>query len=452
MRTRTKPTKTAAAQQPAETAPKPLPLPDDNPPKLFILPKSLSKNAKIVTLAHPRTLAPTRYYHCPETGIYEIKRIEAPPSSCRSLLLAPEQDESKEQDIEVDAEEGSEAQSASSQGYVCQNAAFFTVTAIDPLFLVLPVLSPKPKPASAKIEGKALFLSADDLFENFFEHSKHMRNLTRHENTRHLLESRLAAVCDAVDAGDEKMYRLNYDNLLKELMSKAEAMSESGLPPSMEENFVKRALEVPMVSLLVEEEENRLKREESISELALLDTSAGESANSQSTASTAASADSQSFSTTSTQLTTPTPLESQTSTSASALQPTEEIKHLLRLRTSLSFLFSSYVPPHLEAILEALLDLPKRSSIIDFAPLNKHLDALAALRAEATVRSSLYTTQDSRKRAFEHDQEAVDKAAKKHKAEEEERKRKVNESRGVRDLKKVDTKGMKKMSDFFKKK
>jgi len=51
------------------------------------------------------------------------------------------------------------------------------------------------------------------------------------------------------------------------------------------------------------------------------------------------------------------------------------------------------------------------------------------------------------------DEEATDvRAEKKRKQEEEDRKKKMGESRGVRDLKKVNVTGMKKMSDFFTKK
>lgn len=50
---------------------------------------------------------------------------------------------------------------------------------------------------------------------------------------------------------------------------------------------------------------------------------------------------------------------------------------------------------------------------------------------------------------YEEDDAAETRAEKKRRKEEEEEKKKAGESRGIRDLKKVDTKGMKKMSDFF---
>ncbi|RYC55362.1 hypothetical protein CHU98_g10847, partial [Xylaria longipes] len=57
----------------------------------------------------------------------------------------------------------------------------------------------------------------------------------------------------------------------------------------------------------------------------------------------------------------------------------------------------------------------------------------------------------ARKRVLD-DEEVADRAEKKRKKEEDDKRKKTGESRGVRNLKKVNTAGMKKMSDFFKKK
>ena len=76
-----------------------------------------------------------------------------------------------------------------------------------------------------------------------------------------------------------------------------------------------------------------------------------------------------------------------------------------------------------------------------FAPLEAHLSSIAALKSEALSLRSL-SDNISRKRAVELDEE------KKRKKEEEAIKKK-NEGRGVKQLKKVDTSGMKKMSSFF---
>lgn len=57
----------------------------------------------------------------------------------------------------------------------------------------------------------------------------------------------------------------------------------------------------------------------------------------------------------------------------------------------------------------------------------------------------------SRKRGIEDDVEAEERAEKKRKLEEEEKRKKASQSRGVKELSKVDVKGMKKMSSFFTK-
>lgn len=84
---------------------------------------------------------------------------------------------------------------------------------------------------------------------------------------------------------------------------------------------------------------------------------------------------------------------------------------------------------------------------IDFKLLNDHLKHLADLRAEALASRSLGDF--SRKRNAEDDDASESRAEKKRRLEEEEKKKKAAESRGVRELKKVNTSGMKKMSDFF---
>jgi hypothetical protein len=58
----------------------------------------------------------------------------------------------------------------------------------------------------------------------------------------------------------------------------------------------------------------------------------------------------------------------------------------------------------------------------------------------------------SRKRSIIEDEDSETRAEKKRKKEEEEKRNKAGVSRGVKNLKKVNTSGMKKMSDFFKKK
>ncbi|KAJ6166653.1 hypothetical protein N7470_002100 [Penicillium chermesinum] len=71
------------------------------------------------------------------------------------------------------------------------------------------------------------------------------------------------------------------------------------------------------------------------------------------------------------------------------------------------------------------------------------------MRAEALASRKM--SDFTRKRGLD-DEEVEARAEKKRKKEEEEKKAKASESRSVKNLKKVNTTGMKKMSDFFKKK
>jgi hypothetical protein len=149
----------------------------------------------------------------------------------------------------------------------------------------------------------------------------------------------------------------------------------------------------------------------------------------------------------------PTITESQTSVESSITTPDDDasskptlttpegIPHLLRLRTSLTYLFSAYMLPSLRTPLLALLSAR-------FAPLEAHLSSIAALKSEALSLRSL-SDNISRKRAVELDEEKIAEREEKKRKKEEEAIKKKNEGRGVKQLKKVDTSGMKKMSSFF---
>ena len=91
--------------------------------------------------------------------------------------------------------------------------------------------------------------------------------------------------------------------------------------------------------------------------------------------------------------------------------------------------------------------LASTDSPIDFKPLDEELATIAKMRSEALSARSM--SDFSRKRGIDDDEAAEIRAEKKAKKEEEEKKKKASETRGLRDLKKVDTTGMKKMSDFF---
>ncbi|KAK3953694.1 ribonuclease H2, subunit B [Pseudoneurospora amorphoporcata] len=395
----------------------------DSPPNVFILPKSATPESRIITLQNPRYAKPTRYLVCPSTGFYEFTKMAAPQNkSPRSWLidgtpLAPAQT-TKDSDL-------------------------YVATPVDPLFLVLPALA-------AKItDKKRMFLSSDDHLDAVSEQGDYSDSGCRKENhlvevlkwpsTRQLLEARMAAVCDTVEAGDETMFRLNESKLVEELLQKAKRMSsaEDGLPKSMEEKFVTKALEAPIVGI----------RSTAVSMTRSSTTVTVESAGSQ-------EGEPEDMTKVTKTTTTTTSLSEATTAVATpnnevlpSLTPTPEVLSLQRLRVSLNFLTSSYLPPSLSAHLKPSLFNPPS---VDFAPLESYLLQLTKLRQEAVASRS--HGDFSRKRIAGDEEDAFEKAEKRRKKEEEEKVKKAGVSRGVKELAKVNTRGMMKLTSFFQKK
>ncbi|KAH7238909.1 ribonuclease H2, subunit B [Fusarium tricinctum] len=387
----------------------------ENPSKVFILPSKATSEARIVTLPNPRHGRPARYLVCPETGIYEFTKIATPKTTPRSWLI-----ETTSESIPADN---------SSKAGVSMGQDLYLATLIDPLFLVLPALTETQSKGS---EEKRLFLSSDDHFDKLQQDSSHLSEILRCDKTRKLIESRMAVVCDTVEAGDESMFRINENKLANAILEKAKRMREGGLAPSMEEKFVKKALEAPILV------QKRQSTQTTTTAKPEAQTPTAESTDSQSTVATAESEASQP----STAVTSFTE-ETVTESIVSAIEASTDILELQRLRIAFSFICSSYVATALTAQLENVL---KKEVMVDFTPLDDYLAKLAKLRAEAMAAHSI---DYSRKRGLDEDE---DEALVKKRKMEEEKKKKSLESRGVRDLKKVNTKGMKKMSDFFKKK
>ena len=415
----------------------------DRPPKILILPKGASSEARICTLSHPRTLTPSRYYFDPDKGLYELVRVAAPKSTCQSWLVGrrttlvdlredtpPTKDEPELGGVQPIKETNGRP---ISDGYTVKNTEMLIATPIDHLFTLLPSFIytwSSKAPASQK-----LFLSADDLLEKLSEKSKHFNRVSSHEQTRLAMEQRLRAVCDTVDAGDEKMYRLNDEKLLRELVLKAKTIVAKGVPASMEERFVRKALETP-VMVVKHEEPSITDATMSQKETTTSDSITSEAVDSQ--ASTVSVDSTASVSSTATDITVPE--------GAPPLTSTSELYHLLCLRTALSYIISSYIPPAIAQSLNALIASDK--SPVDFRILNDHLANIAKMRAEALASRSFGDF--SRKRSmYEDDDAAGTRAEIKRRKEEDEKKKKASESRGIKDLKKIDTRGMKKMSDFF---
>ncbi|KAH0425886.1 hypothetical protein CcaCcLH18_10673 [Colletotrichum camelliae] len=435
---RTRSTKSAPAAKTeagdaSTTAKYSLPEESSSAPKLFIIPTKATQEARIVSLPNPRYSKPTRYLLCPDTGIYEFTKIAAPKTSPRSWMI---------ETPTGDLEKSNEGDTSKLQAQVTNGADLFVATPIDPIFLLLPGLF---GPASAKsTESKRLFLSSDDHFDAVSTSSSHMAEALRCPKTRALLESRMETVCDTVDAGDERMYRLSEKKLVNEILTKARAMSSKSLPNSMEEKFVKKALEAPI----------QVQRSQAVTVEAkppadgAIDepkdsTTENESGESQASVSTVDST--QSAVSTSTAATSISEVVEETI--VSVIQASEEVTNLQRLKVAFNFICSSYIAPGMTAMLRPLL-ADQETTSIDFTPLDDYLAQLAKLRAEAA--SSRSMADYSRKRMMDEEEEEA-RADKKRKMEEE-KKRKATQSRGVRALEKVNTKGMKKMSDFFKKK
>lgn len=415
--------------------------------KSLILPKGTCNDARFVLLENPRTSAKGRYYFCPERGLFEFTTIAPPTATPRSVLFVSDVEDSSSEtpcqhlnassDTEERKKDNNGSQSTRQKGFMSKSAEFLVATPIDVIFFLLLLLSPSTKSTSSR----RLFQPLDDILDTREDLSTHFRAVLLDKRFRSKVESRMAAICDTVDAG-ETMFRLNEEKLVQELLGKAERLASSGLPPSMEEQFVRQALEKPVLSV----------RREDTSTTSLTEVTTTENGiESQSSVTTTAT-------TTSSTTIIATDVDSFTSISGTSTPATElsqplktdaaEITQLLRIRTALQYIQSSYLPPHLSTRMNELLASP--SSTRDFTPLTNHLSHLAKLRAEAAASRSLYNN-TSRKRVMD-DEEAEAAAEKRRKQEEEEKKRKVKEPRGIRDLKKVNTAGMKKLSSFFGKK
>lgn len=425
-------------------------------PTLMVLPEGTSADTRIVTVQNPRTSAPCRYLFCPEKGIYEFTKIAAPKSAPRSFLLTrPSRDApngvNERGRVDSRADNGDAADLSKeeevndgtdvdfSKGYIAPSADLYVATPMDPLFLVLPALAPAPTSRRAE-PLKQLFRSLEDHLDNMISPPTHFSHVVRAPAYRKLFERRMNVVCDTVEGGDEIMYRLSEEKLLKEMLRKAHHMVEGGLPASLEDKFVTKALEVPVTAV---------KRHES----SLSDTLAGEEDMNLSISQHNTSTDTEHLSLSATSsLTSMTTLQTSASTCTSAsdtLPTTPNLQHitqLLRLRTALHFLTSNYLPLHLCRSLTGIL-VSQTTTLVDFTDLDAHLSHLSTVRQEALASRSL--ADFSRKRSFEDVEGDESRAEKKRKKEEEERKKRAGESRAVRDLRKADVSGMRKLSDFF---
>jgi hypothetical protein len=395
-----------------------------NAPQIFVLPKDASPAARIITLPDPASSSPNRYFVCPEKGFFEFTKIAAPKKACRSWLLATERQAKKEIDSDANEDVPEEQQDES---YVLEKPDMFVATHVDPLFIILPLLTGG--------ETGSYLTFSDFIYTTEREGLVQLQQLLRQSNFAGLekkIEGRMEVVCDCLDMGDgeDKMYQLSMQKLAAALATKANRMAKGRLPASMEERFVKQALETPVLSI---------KREDSSISIAAEDaTSGAEDKDETSQTPTTTSDATLSAPVTSVAV---TPVEDKSIA-------TDEITGLLRVRTALDFLIVSYTPTSLRTAIQDSLKAP--TSPVDFAPLDKHLEHVAGLKRQAQALRSL-SDNISRKRSAEDDGEALDKAEAKRKKKEEEEIKKKNTSRGVQQLAKANTSGMKKLSSFFTK-
>ncbi|KAL6240457.1 hypothetical protein RBB50_012658 [Rhinocladiella similis] len=394
------------------------------PLKHFILPRDISERARFVLLRHPRNASVQRFLFCPDRGLFQFTKVETPRSDPRSLFLhspSPQTTSKGEDDA------AGEDTTDSRDGSISKSAEIFVATPFDLAFLLIPFVIPS-KPST----GKHLFQPADDIFEQHIEDDRHLRYIL--ENGRSHVQEAMSRFCDTIEAGDEQMYRPNEDKTLSMVMEKVKFVIQNGLPASLEEKFVARALETPVMSVKRED-----TKTSAASQSVSLDDNESVSDNVDSQSTTASTAPSAVFS------------EVSVATSVSTVASDTVPQTLLDLRKQsivLDFILASCVPEPIVQRLKA--KFAGEDSPINFKPLEEHMKALAALRADALASRSLGDF--SRKRGLEDEEVADIRAEKKQKQEEEEKKKKLGESRGVRDLKKVNVSGMKKMSDFFTKK
>ncbi|KAF2665800.1 hypothetical protein BT63DRAFT_76251 [Microthyrium microscopicum] len=439
---RTRSTKATTKDAPAPTpeiTTKTLSSVDSNPPKLFILPKDISSEARIITLRDPVRNEPSRYYFCPQKGFHEFTRISAPRADPRSWLLVSENNQSSELDTTEGAQEESEESTAFKKqlnGYVSKSQDLFLATPFDSLFLILSIVAPGV--ATSKGDQKSMFLTLDDHIEKS-EQSPALNELLRERECRKILEDRVRAICDIVEAGDDSMFRLSQEKLAKEIYGKARKLVQLGLPASLEDKFVTRPLQAPMMII------EKAKVETTLDTVVLDEATAA--AESQTTLVSEVLESDASTLEKSTITSTTTTFESTTTIVDTPTEPSTEMTQLLRMRTALNFILRSYIRADLRGpILSSISTL----KLIDFRPLDTHLQKLDADRASAAALRSI-SDNISRKRPADDDELADVNAEKKRKKDEED-KRKKAESRGVKDLRKVNTSGMKKLSSFFTKK
>ena len=361
-----------------------------------------------------------------------------PSSVPRSWLVTPASHNGGSGDKAVD----SAGADWMDNGQTVPDSSLYICTAIDPLFLVM-----------AHLGTLTYFLPMDSLLYSLKESSAHWENvLQAGSKTEAILKARIRSVCDHVDVGEDKAFRLSKTKLLNVLSGKCERMiSVDGLPKSMEEEFVRKVLAKPIcgekaIPRQTAEEKQILEGEYEKAE-GQKETAEGENhpcSNPIKASPTPDESQSQLRPQSSDPTFLPISISSLTIAPPQPAPSPPEITHLLRLRVASQFL-STYLSTELSTELSSHL-----ASVHDFTSLDTYISDLAKLKQElAVTRAGDYSMQ----KTIEDEEEAADsKRKRKREMEEEEKKKKKKLSTGVKALAKVDTKGMAKMTSFFKKK
>ncbi|KAK3175598.1 hypothetical protein Dsin_033014 [Dipteronia sinensis] len=376
------------------------------PVKCLIVSKNVSSTSKILSLQHPADKSRKEFLLCPKTGLHELKRTTVSAANPRSILFSSSEPNDKiSQPIANDAR--------FSDGFINKDAEIITVTPYDLAYILLGSIAPE------KITTKkSLFQPLEDLLESPETEDKSLQYIL--QNAEAVVKEAMSRICDTVDAGDEDMFRYSEEKTFKMVLERAQRVAESGLPASLEERFVTRVLDAPMLSV---------NREETSVSVVVTKATTPSDGDSQ-----ADSFDSRST-TVSTTVSAVFSEISSTSTEHTTVEDSipARVRYLQRVRIAYNFISASCLPSFVSARLTPLL--LQADSPLDFSPLEEYLKELGVLRAEAAASRSI--SDFSLKRGPEDDEIAEERAEKKRKQEEEERKRKANESRGVKELKKV---------------
>ncbi|RPA83648.1 hypothetical protein BJ508DRAFT_413323 [Ascobolus immersus RN42] len=282
--------------------------------------------------------------------------------------------------------------SATGSGETVETGALYMATPVDPIYLLIPSLFP-----TSQSKEKRHFVTIDDLFDELIEASANWRTVISSPKAANLLRRRLASICDSVDAGDEKMYKPSLERLAKILAARARKMalhlcSKDG--GSMAAELVDKPLTPPhLVAAALS-----------------------------------------------------TPAHSVISENESRTELVGSVRYLQALSVAHQYFAQALLPGHIAVL---LMEVLKKDN--DFAKLETHLKGLKEARTQVTAARA---GDFSLKRGLDDEEEVErdEKRRKKLEAEEEEKKKRKSMSKAQKDLEKVNTKGMMKLSSFFTKK